>query len=599
MSKKKIKVMDTSFRDGFQSVYGARVFRKDFLPALEVALKSGITHFEVGGGARFQSPLFYCNENPFEMMDEIRKIVGPDINLQTLARGVNVVGLESQTKDVINLHAKMFKKHGMTTIRNFDALNDVDNLIYSGKCITDNGLNHEVTVTMMGLPLGCEGAHDPDFYEKVLRNILNAGIPFTSVAFKDASGTSAPRTVYETVKRARKILPEGTHIRFHSHETAGTGLAMYLAAVEGGADGVDLAMKPVSGGTSQPDIISFWHALRGSEFELDLDIQKVVEAEEVFKNCMKDYFLPPEAATVDPMIVFSPMPGGALTANTQMMRDNGVLDKYPEVIKAMIEVVKKGGFGTSVTPVSQFYFQQAFNNVIFGPWKKIADGYGKMVLGYFGKTPSTPDQEVVKIAAEQLKLEPTTEKVIDINEKDPKKGIEVAKKLLKDNNLELTEENIFIAATCKDKGITFLKGEATTNVRKNVKKEEKKATSGNEVYEVIVNGTSYNVKLNGDKAIVNNKEYNFSVNEGKADGASQGAAASSGSDKEVKAPLAGAVVKIVANEGDTVSKDSVLLVMEAMKMETEIKSPFDGKVSKILVTKGAQVTSGQVLVCIK
>ena len=123
----------------------------------------------------------------------MRKTVGPDINLQTLARGVNVVGLDSQPRDIINLHAKLFKKHGMTTIRNFDALNDVHNLIYSGQCIVDNGLNHEVTITMMELPIGCTGAHDVDFYERVLRNILDAGIPFTSIAFKDASGKSAPR----------------------------------------------------------------------------------------------------------------------------------------------------------------------------------------------------------------------------------------------------------------------------------------------------------------------------------------------------------------------------------------------------------------------
>ena len=143
-----------------------------------------------------------------------------------------------------------------------------------------------------------------------------------------------------------------------------------------------------------------WHALRGSEYTLDVDIDKVRDAEEVFKDCMKEYFLPPEATAVEPLIPWSPMPGGALTANTQMMRDNGIMDRYPEVIAAMGEVVRLGGFGTSVTPVSQFYFQQAFNNVMFGPWEKIVDSYGKMVLGYFGKTPVPPDQEVVKLAQE-------------------------------------------------------------------------------------------------------------------------------------------------------------------------------------------------------
>src|SRR5690606_32320353 len=107
-------------------------------------------------------------------------------------------------------------------------------------------------------------------------------------------------------------------------------------------------------------------------------------------------------------IPWSPMPGGALTANTQMLRDNGIMDRYADIIKAMSDVVRKGGFGTSVTPVSQFYFQQAFNNVMFGEWQKIAEPYGRMVLGYFGRTPVPPDPEVVRLASEQLQLEPTT-----------------------------------------------------------------------------------------------------------------------------------------------------------------------------------------------
>ena len=209
------------------------------------------------------------------------------------------------------------------------------------------------------------------------------------------------------------MLPEDTFIHFHTHETAGIGVAANLAAIDAGADAIDLSMAPCSGGTCQPDIIVMWHALRGSNYDLDIDIDKVRDAEEVFKECMADYFLPPEAVAVEPMIPWSPMPGGALTANTQMLRDNGIMDKYPDMIKAMGEVVEKGGFGTSVTPVSQFYFQQAFNNVMFGTWERIAESYGQMVLGYFGKTPVAPDAEVMKIASEQLGLEPTTQKPLE------------------------------------------------------------------------------------------------------------------------------------------------------------------------------------------
>lgn len=594
MGKKLIKVMDTSFRDGFQSVYGARVFVDDFIPALQSAVSAGIKHFEVAGGARFQSPIFYCNENAFDTMDKIRAAVGPDINLQSLARGVNVVGLDSQPRDIINLHAKMFKKHGVTTVRNFDALNDVNNLIYSGQCIRDNGLKHEVTITMMELPFGCEGAHDVAFYERVLRSILDAGIPFDSLAFKDASGTSNPRKVYETVKRTREILGADAHIRFHSHETAGTGLAAYLAALDGGADGVDLAMKPVSGGTAQPDIVSMWHALKGTEYDLGVDVEKILETEEIFKECMKDYFLPPEALAANPMIIQSPLPGGALTANTQMLRDNNLMDKFPEVVAAMKEVVMKGGFGTSVTPVSQFYFQQAFNNVMFGPWKKIAEGYGKMVLGYFGKTPCEPDSEVVKIASEQLNLQPTTETVVDLNDRDETKGIKSATKRLEDAGLPVNDENIFISAACKEKGILFLQGKATCGVRKNEKSSnEPKADSPNG-YTVSVNGKKYAVAIEGKKATVNGKLYDIDVK----DGIEANTHAGGGDGTAVKAALPGNVLKVLVSNGDSIAEGDVIAVVEAMKMETEIKSPLTGTVQSVDIEVGSKVKTGDVLVTI-
>ena len=596
MGKKLIKVMDTSFRDGFQSVYGARVFVDDFLPALKSAVDAGIKHFEVAGGARFQSPIFYCNENAFETMDKIRAAVGPDINLQSLSRGVNVVGLDSQPRDVIDLHAKMFKKHGVTTVRNFDALNDVNNLLYSSQCIKKHGLKHEVTITMMELPIGCTGAHDVAFYERVLRSILDAGIEFDSLAFKDASGTSAPHKVFETIKRTREILGADADIRFHSHETAGTGLAAYLAALEGGANCIDLSMKPVSGGTAQPDIVSMWHALKGTDYDLDLDIEKILATEEIFKECMKDYFLPPEALAVNPMIIQSPLPGGALTANTQMLRDNNLMDKYTQIVAAMKEVVEKGGFGTSVTPVSQFYFQQAFNNVMFGNWKKIAEGYGKMVLGYFGKTPCEPDSEVVKIAEEQLGLQPTTETVVDINDKDPNKGLEVAKKRLEDANLPVNDENLFISAACKEKGILFLQGKGTIGVRKNEPKKEAPSTSTGSTneYTVTVNGKKYAIALDNGKATVNGKEYDFNVKEG----IDAKASASVGEGTPVKAALPGNVLKVLVTEGDSIEEGDVLAVVEAMKMETEIKSPVSGTVKSVDIEVGNKVQTGQVLVTI-
>lgn len=594
MSKKKVQFMCTAFRDGFQSVYGARVLTEDFMPAVEAARDAGISYFEAGGGARFQSLYFYCNQDAFAMMDAFRTTAGPDANLQTLARGVNVVGLESQPQDVIKAHADLFKKHGITTIRNFDALNDVNNLIYSGHAITDAGLKHQVCVTLMQLPPGCSGAHDSDFYEKTLRQIIDSDLPFDSVCFKDASGTCIPSTVYETIKRARRMLPEGTFIHYHTHETAGIAVLANKAALDAGADAIDLSMAPCSGGTAQPDILTMWHALRDTEYDLDIDVDKIRSAEEVFKECMKDYFLPPEATAVEPLIPWCPMPGGALTANTQMLRDNGIMEKYPEIIQAMSEVVEKGGFGTSVTPVSQFYFQQAFNNVMMGPWKKIAPSYGQMVLGYFGKTPVEPDAEIMKLAAEQLELEPVTESAMERNNRDPEKGLEPARKTCMKEGIELTDENVFIVATCKEKGVTFLKGDAQLGIRK-VDSTRAPAESISETgsYVVKVNGRPYEVNIEGNAVRVNGQPVEITT--GASDSPAPLGAPPTGTGIEVVSQMPATVYKITSAVGDHLAVSDPVLILEAMKMEVRVLPPQAGTVREILVVEGQQVHAGDVV----
>ncbi len=609
---KKIKFMDCSFRDGFQSCLGARVKTDDFLPALEAAVKAGINYIEIGGGARFQSLYFYCQEDAFEMMDRCREVVGPEVNLQTLARGVNVVGLSSQPSDIIELHAKLFKKHGITTIRNFDALNDVRNLTASGKYIIQYGLKHQATVTMMGLApnLHESYAHTPKFYIDRLKEILDSGLAFDSLAFKDASGTSTPQTVYETIKMARELLDaefKGDNrkdIQFHTHDTAGMAVSCNMAAIEAGADTIDLAMSPLSGGTCEADILVMYQRLRGTEYTIDVDPEKILAAEKVFEQCMDKYFMPPESMQVSPKIIFSPMPGGALTANTQMMRDNNCLDKYDKCIDEMREVVAKGGFGTSVTPVSQFYFQQAFSNAMQGRWKVIdKNGYGKMVLGYFGKTPVAPDPEIVKLASEQLGLEPTTEAVVDINNRNPKLGVKYNTELLEKAGLPVTEENIFIVAACGEKGLNFLKGDRPMGIRYKEAAAPKSTGKSSGAYTATVNGKNVAVQLNasGDAytATVNGKSFTVKVAEGTVAPAAAAAPAASGNAVPLPSPLPGTVVKIAVAEGDEVAEGDVILVIEAMKMETEIKAPKAGIVREISVTQSQVVAAGDTLAMIE
>lgn len=587
---KKIRFMDTSLRDGFQSVFGARALTDDFIPAVEAGAHAGIEHMEAGGGARFQALFMYCGESAFDMMDRFRASAGPASKLQTLARGINVVALSAQPRDMIDLHARMFKKHGMTHIRNFDALNDVRNLIYSGECIKNAGLHHQVVVSMMELPPGCSGAHDAAFYIKTLREILDSGLPYDSICFKDASGTSNPRKFYETIKEARQLLGEDTIIWAHTHETAGVGVVQYKAAIEAGCDGVDLARSPLSGGTCQPDILSLWHALKGTDFTLDIDVKAIMDANRVLQECLQDYFFPPEAQKVSSEVILSPMPGGALTANTMMMRDTGTLDLYPKVIEAMSECVARGGFGTSVTPVSQFYFQQAYANVTQGPWKKITDGYGNMVLGYFGRTPVPPDPEIVRIAETQLGKPVFTDNPVDLLEP----GIPKARAILEKEGLPVTDENIFIVGALQtpggNKGLDFLKGNKPINVRKVTPEAETSAPpaaapmqSVMELptdYTVTVEGKAYQVKVEAATGEVRSVE-------------PAAEAAHAADTVDVFAKLQGIVSEIFVAVGDRVQRGDALIILEAMKMETPVVAPCDGTVTSIDVEKNQVVKPEQ------
>jgi len=271
----------------------------------------------------------------------------------------------------------------------------------------------------------------------------------------------------------------------------------------------------------------------------------------------------------------------------------------------MREVVAKGGFGTSVTPVSQFYFQQAFRNAMQGKnpdgsWKMDPNGYGKMVLGYFGKTPVAPDPQLVKWASEQLGLEPTDKPVVEINDANPKLGIAYNTQLLKDNGLEVTDENIFIAAACGEKGINFLKGDKPFGIR--YKEEEKSAAKGAQNYTANVDGVNVAVAVDASgksyTANVNGKKFTVTLSEGGAAPAAAAAPAASGAAKAVTTPLPGTVMKIEVKAGQSVKVGDTIAILEAMKMETPVTADADGVISSIEVAVGDVVGEGDTLAII-
>jgi len=235
---------------------------------------------------------------------------------------------------------------------------------------------------------------------------------------------------------------------------------------------------------------------------------------------------------------------------------------------------------------------------MFGPWKQIAPGYGKMVLGYFGKTPVEPDAEVIKLASEKLKLEPTTENPLDIADRDPRKGFKVWAERLEIEGIALTEENIFIAAACDEKGIAFLKGDRPLNIRKISEMEDNKETIKGD-FIGMANG-NYTVVVDGQKFSVQVAEGGADIQVTPAPEAPVAAVApvATTGGTEVNATVAGSVWKIVKNVGDDVKAGETIMILEAMKMEIEIEAPCDGKISSITVAPNDSVNDGQVLATI-
>ncbi len=620
---KKIRVMFTPFRDGLQSSFGGKVRLQDILPAMEYSAKeAGIRHFEFGGGARYQAPYFYVGEDPFVCQDKMREAVGPEVDLQILTRSVSGVTLTTQRIEALQLQAKLMKKHGTTWDRNFDYMNDVDNLFRTGKPIVDAGMHHQVCVALMGLPFEDQTVHTPEFYINIIKELLKRDIRFDSVCLKDASGTTDPKTCYETARGIRKIIPPEVLLWQHTHDTGSLAVAQYMAGIEGGVDGIDLSCRPMASGTVQPDARSMAHALKGTGYSLEIDAAKLSEIENMLNESMSQYDFNPVTTTADARVLGFPMPGGAIGPNVHMMKEAGILDRYDDVLAEFPVVVKAGGAWTSVTPGSQQYWLQAFNNVLLGRWKKISDGYGKAVLGYFGRPPLPPDPEVVKIASEQLGKPPFTG---DPLEAAPD-SLGPARQAISERGLPVTEENIFLVAAAivpgknmeLNEGIRLLTGKAKIVLPFKKTEEPKPAataptpgaaatTAAAPIFvgpvtthcQVTEGSMTRNFRITieppAGAAMLNGPA---SPAPAAASPAPAPAAAMGGT--PVFSPFEGKteLVEIKVKVGDTVREGQVVAAVEAMKAKHDVKAPCAGKVLSISAELGTDIQSGQAIMTI-
>ncbi|MFP4453795.1 MAG: biotin/lipoyl-containing protein [Desulfobacterales bacterium] len=617
---RKIKVQFTPFRDGLQSAFGGKVRLEDYLPAMKTAAKDlEISHLEFGGGARYQAPFFYLNENPFKTMEAMRDTVGPETDLQILTRSISGVTLTTQSLEVLDMQARLMAKYGTTYDRNFDYMNDVENLKKTGRPIVKAGMHHQVCVAMMGLPFHDDRVHTPEFYADIAKQMIESDVRIDSICMKDASGTTDPKTCYETARLIRKIMPPEMELWLHTHDTASLAVSQYLAGIEGGADSIDLSVAPFASGTCQPDVRSVAHALKNTGYSLDIDVDKMHIIQEMLNDLLGNYEFNPVTTTADPRVVGFPMPGGAIGPNVHMMVRAGLMDRYSDVLAEFPVVVKAGGAWTSVTPGSQQYWVQAFNNVLYGRWEKIEAGYGRAVLGYYGKPPLDPDPQVVKKASEQLNLEPFKGDDPFAAVPDP---IPEAKKALEENNLEQSEENIFLIVSSMlpgkkmalNEGLRLLTGKGKIDIPLKKKQDSKQkegaqqpagASEGRGRLAASLSGpvkTRCEVKEGGKTRTFEVTVEPISEKPGnQADAeAPPSQPAASGEEVPVYCSFSGSVdlVDITVSKGDSVKEGQTVAQVEAMKATHDIIAPVSGVVSAINARIGDEVNSSTPIITI-
>ncbi|HAQ40286.1 MAG TPA: oxaloacetate decarboxylase subunit alpha [Clostridiales bacterium] len=386
----KLKITETSLRDGHQSLIATRLTTDEILPILAEMDKAGYYSMEVWGGATFDTCLRFLNEDPWERLRKIKATV-KNTKLQMLSRGQNLLGYKNYPDDIVEKFLKNAIYEGIDIVRIFDALNDIRNLQKSIEVIKKENAHCQCAISYTKSPV-----HTTEYYLKLIKDFENAGAD--SVCIKDMSGILLPYEAYDLVKAIKKVtkLP----IEFHTHCTSGVAQMSVLKAVEAGVDIVDTAISPLSSGTSQPATESLAISLAETERDPQLNLDSLNKTAEYFKDVVKKYqdngTYNIKVLMTEPKTLRYQIPGGMLSNLIFQMKSLNASDKYDAVLAEVPRVREDLGYPPLVTPMSQMVGAQAVFNVISGgKYKIIPTEIKNYVKGMYGK-PATPISDEVR-----------------------------------------------------------------------------------------------------------------------------------------------------------------------------------------------------------
>lgn len=384
-----VKIVETSLRDGHQSLFATRMTTPEILSALQYLDDAGYYAIEIWGGATFDACLRFLNEDPWERLRAVRKVC-KKTKLQMLFRGQNILGYHHYADDVVDMFVKKSIENGIDIIRVFDALNDVRNLEQAVKSTKKYGGICQIALSYTTSPV-----HTVDYYCKLAKQVEKMGVD--SICIKDMAGVLLPETAFELITKLKKTVK--VPIELHSHCTGGICEMTYAKAIEAGVDIIDTSLSPISNGTAQPSTQAFNYAYRGTKYDPKLNedcLNKASAALEIVKDkYLKNGLLNPKVLSVNPNILKYQVPGGMLSNLMNQLKKQNAMDKYDEVLKEVPRVRKDLGYPPLVTPLSQMVGTQAVLNVITGERYKIVPQEIKEYLhGLYGKAPAPVDLEV-------------------------------------------------------------------------------------------------------------------------------------------------------------------------------------------------------------
>jgi oxaloacetate decarboxylase alpha subunit len=595
-----IKITDVVLRDAHQSLFATRLRIDDMLPIAEKLDGIGYWSLETWGGATFDSCIRYLGEDPWDRIRELKKAM-PNTRQQMLLRGQNLLGYRHYADDVVEKFVERAVVNGVDVFRVFDAMNDPRNMTTAMQAVKKQGGHAQGTISYTTSPV-----HNLTGWLDLAKQIEDMGAD--SLAIKDMAGILTPYDAFELVSQLKASLD--IPIALHAHATSGLSSMTLLKAIEAGIDHIDTAISSMSMTYGHSPTESIVAALKGTERDPQLDLSKLEEIATYFRGVRKKYAeFEGSLRGVDSRILIAQVPGGMLTNMESQLKEQGASDKFDEVLEEIPRVRKDLGYIPLVTPTSQIVGTQAVINVLTGErYKSISKETQGILKGEYGAAPAEFNAELqakVLVGGEDITCRPA-----DLLTVEMEKLSTELKVLSTEKNISLAENTVDYVLTYAlfpQIGLQFLENRNNPDAFEPVPTIEEKTISStpqtqdkSSAYVISVNGKNYHAKINSnndndDNVQVSIDDQLFVAQVFDDDVSDNDDDPVNATGEPLKSPLSGNIFQVLVQPQSVVKEGQILIILEAMKMETEIKSPRDGIVSTVAIKQGDTVSVDDIL----